>query len=239
MLNQNRVLNYVKDNLGFDFMQLEITDEKILEYITTYSLRTFSEYFPDVTKLAVNLLLETNQVAGRGNEYYINDTEGLEILSIKEIYFDQSDLLVNCHPPLGPFTTGELEEWALQVANAGMLKMFSNYDRTFEFMHPNKVRISPVPNNMRYITVEYERIHRPDLSTIPNEFQVIFSELALSDIMILLGRIRRKFGGGSLRTPFGEIPIGSEIFDEGKEMRRELIEKLKMGSHYNINIDFG
>lgn len=239
MLNQNRVLNYVKDNLSFDFMVLELTDDKILDYITTYTLRTFSEYFPDVTRLGVNLQLESNQVPGRSNEYYINDAEGLEILSVKQIYFDESDLLVNCHPPLGPFSVGEIQDWALQVANAGMLKMFSNYDRTFEFMHPNKVRISPVPNNMNYITVEYERIHRSDFSTVPNEFQVIFSELALADIMILLGRIRRRYGNGNLRTPFGEIPLQSEIFEEGKEMRRELIEKLKMGSHYNIDVDFG
>jgi len=239
MLSQNRVLNYVKDNLGFDFMTLELSDDKIVDYITTYTLRTFSEYFPDVYRLGINLLLESNQVAGRSNEYYINDPEGLEILNVKNIYFDESDLLVNCHPPMGPFTMGELREWSLQVANAGMLKMFSNYDRTFEFIHPNKVRISPVPNNVQYITIEYERIHRTDLSTLPNEFQVIFCDLALADIQILVGRVRKRYGNGSLRTPFGEIPIGSEIFDEGKELKREIIEKLKTGSHYNVSIDFG
>ena len=238
MLSQNRVLNYVKDNLGFDFMTLELTDEQIVNYFTTYTLRTFSEYFPDVVRLGVNLLLESNQVPGRSNEYYINDTEGLEILSVKEFYFDESDLLVNGHPPLGPFTVGELQGLALDVANAGMLKMFSNFDRTFEFIHPNKVRVSPIPNNMNYITVEYERIHRPDLSTVNNEFQVIFCDLAMSDIMIMIGRVGKRYGG-TTRTPFGEIPLQSDIFEEGKELKRELIEKLKIGSHANIDIDFG
>ena len=239
MLTQTRVLNYVKDNLGFSFMVVELTDTQIIDYFTTYSLRTFSQYFPDLNRINMNPLLEANQVSGRGNEYYINDPEGLEILNVKNIYFDASDLYANCHPPIGPFSMGELKQWALDVHNAGMLKMFGNYDRTFEFMHPNKVRISPVPNNIRAITVEYERIHRDDLGTIPNEFQTIFCDLCMADIMMVIGRIRKRYGDGNLRTPFGEIPLGADIFDEGKELKRELIEKLHTGSHYNIDFDCG
>ena len=33
----------------------------------------------------------------------------------------------------------------------------------------------------------------------------------MSDIMIQIGRVRKKFGDGVIRTPFGEIPLGSEI----------------------------
>lgn len=239
MLNQSRVLNYVKDNLGFNFMTVEMTDEQIIDYFTTYTVRTFSYYFPDVNRINLNPLLESNQVSGRGNEYYVNDPEGLEILNIKNIYFDQSDLYANCHPPIGPFSQGELRMWALDVANAGMLKMFGNYDRTFEFMHPNRVRISPVPNNIRAITIEYERIHRSDLGTIPNEFQTMFCDLAMADIMMVIGRIRKRYGDGNLRTPFGEIPLQSDIFEEGKELKRELIEKMTTGSHFNIDISIG
>jgi hypothetical protein len=239
MLTQARVLNYIKDNLGFNFMAIELTDQQIINFFVTYSLRTFSQYFPDVNRINMNPLLESNQVPGRGNEYYINDDEGLEILSVKNIYFDRSDLYANCHPPIGPFSLGELKNWALDVHNAGMLKMFGNYDRTFEFMHPNKVRISPTPNNIRAITIEYERIHREDLGTIPNEFQVIFCDLSLADCMISLGRIRKRYGDGTLRTPFGEIPLGSDIFEEGKELRREVLEKLWTGSHYNMDVDIG
>lgn len=240
MLNTSRVLNYVKDNLGFSFMTVELTDEQIIDYFTTYSLRTFSQYFPDLNRQNMNPLVESNQVSGRGNEYYINDDEGLEILNVKDVYFDQSDLYANCHPPIGPFSQGELRMWALDVANAGMLKMVgSNYDRTFEFMHPNKIRISPVPNNIRAITVEYERVHRADLGTIPNEFQTMFCDLAMADIMIVIGRIRSRYGNGSIRTPFGEIPLGSDIFQEGKDLKRELLEKMNIGSHYNVDINFG
>jgi len=240
MLNPSRVLDYVKDNLGFPFMTIELTDQQIIDYFTTYTLRTFSQYFPDVNRINMNPLVETNQVSGRGNEYYVNDPEGLEILNVKNIYFDQSDLYAVGHPPIGPFSQCEIRNWALDVANAGMLKMVGgNYDRTFEFMHPNKVRISPVPNNIRAITIEYERIHRTDLGTIPNEFQTMFCDLAMSDLMIVLGRIRKKFGNGVLRTPFGEIPLQSDIFEEGKEMKRDLLEKMRVGSYTNVVFDVG
>ena len=37
MLNEARVLDYVKSNLGWPFMHLELTDEKILEYIKDHT----------------------------------------------------------------------------------------------------------------------------------------------------------------------------------------------------------
>lgn len=238
MLNQNRVLNYIKDGIVFGFMQIELTDAQIIEYFTNYSLRTFSQYFPDVNKMNLNPLLESNQVPGRQNEYYINDSEGLEILNVKNVYFDQSDLYINGHPPLGPFGVGEIEEWSLSVFNYGMIKQFGNYDRTIEFRHPNILRISPVPNNVGSMTVEYERFHNVDLSTIPNEFQMLFCELAKADIMIVIGNIRKKYGG-NLRTPFGEINLSAELYDEGKELRRELVDKFVAGSHFNLDIAVG
>jgi hypothetical protein len=239
MLTQNRVLEYIKDNLGFDFMVLELSDEKIIDYFKTYTLREFSRYFPDVNKVYMNPLLPTSQVPGRGNEYYFSDPEGLEILNVKNVYYDMSDLLINGHPPLGPFTQGELRNWALDVETAGMLKMFSNYDRTIEFTHPNIVRISPTPNNVRNITIEYERNHPDDLRKVSNEFQLLFCQLAFEDIMILIGIIRQRYGGGNLRTPFGEIPLGAEILEEGKEMKRDLIDKMTLGSLPNVTFDRG
>ena len=78
-----------------------------------------------------------------------------------------------------------------------------------------------------------------DFSEIPNDIGEIFLELALADIMIALGRIRKRYGGGNLRTPFGEIPLESDILEEGKEKKREVIEKLERLYIPNIRIDHG
>jgi hypothetical protein len=55
MLNQSRVLNYIKKELGFPFHQIELEDDKIMEYVKEYSLREFSYYIPEVKRLALNM----------------------------------------------------------------------------------------------------------------------------------------------------------------------------------------
>lgn len=239
MLNHDRVLNYVKSGLGFPFQQLELEDTEIIDHFTTYTLREFSMYIPEVKRLYLNLLSEVTQVPGRQNEYYLEDPQGIEILSIVDIYYDESDYIFHGHPPLGVWTHMELREWSLATLMSSDTKMYSTYDKTFEFIHPNMVRISPVPSNVHYCTVEYERMQPVDLRGIPNEFQVLFCDMALADIMQLLGRIRKKYGDGTLRTPFGEIPLNADIYEEGKEKKREIIEKLTVGTYPNIVIDHG
>ncbi len=240
MLNPDKVLNYIKRNLGFPFMHLEWSDEDILEYVKNDSLRAWSYYIPDVKKMPLNLNLESNKVPGRINEWYLNEPEGREILNVIEIYFDQGGLYALGHPPFGVFNHFELREWALQVENAVSTKMFSSWDQTFEFVHPNVVRISPYPfNELKSVTVEYERMQADDFREIPNDTYQLFLDLALADVMIALGRIRKRYGGGNLRTPFGEVPLESDIFDEGKTLRGEIIEKLERLFIPNVRLDHG
>lgn len=240
MLNQNTVLTFVKNNLGFPFMHVELTDEKIIEYFTEHTLKEFSYYVPQVNKMSLNLNLEINKVPGVANEFYIFDPQGLEILNVIDFYTTSGELYLHGHPPIGPMSMGELPDWALSVHNAMMVKMFSSFDYTFEFRHPNIIRISPLPSStLGTITVEYERQQPDDLSGIPNDLQQYFKKLALGDVMMVIGRIRKRYGGGSLRTPFGEIPLESEIFDEGKEMKREVIEVLERLYIPNVKIDHG
>lgn len=240
MLSMNTVLDYIKDNLGWPHIQLELTDQEITEYIKRNTLKEFSYFVPQVWKCTLNTDLPAAKVAGRGNEFYIWEPDGMEILSVKDIYTNTGELFLHGHPPLGAMSMGEVQEFALSVYNAMTVKMFSSFDMTFEFQHPNILRISPMKStNYGIVTVEYERGQPDDLSGIPNDLQSYFKKLALADIMIILGRIRKKYGGGNLHTPFGDIPLDAEIGDEGKELRREVIEILEKGAIPNIRIAFG
>ena len=91
---------------------------------------------------------------------------------------------------------------------------------------------------MGTVTIEYERQQPVDLSGIPNDLQDYFKRLALADIMIVIGRIRKRYGG-NMRTPFGDIPLEDSIFDEGKEMKRDIIETLERLYIPNVRIDHG
>jgi len=240
MLNSSRVLQYIKQNLSFPFQKLEYTDEMIMDYVTKFSLKEFSYYIPDVETIGLNLQLASNRVPGKSNEFYFSDAMNLEILNVKNIYFDMGSLLIFGHPPLGPMTMSELPQWALNVETSMWVKQYSSWDYTFEFKHPNIVRISPNPTTQQWVALEYERIHPTDFSKIPNEFQVLFCDFALADIMIVLGRIRAKYAeGGALRSPFGDITLSTNIFDEGKEKKRDLIDKLTAGAIPNVIVVFG
>jgi len=240
MLDQATLVDYIKRNLGFPFMHLEWTDEEIIEYTTKFSLKEWSYWVPDTAKMSLNTQLEANQVPGRGNEYYLNEPEGREILNVIAIYLDSGNLYALGHPPFGIFTEGELPDFALRVNSAMTTKMFSSWDYTFEFHHPNVIRISPLfPSEARQVTVEYERQQCDDLSEIPNDLYVLFEEFALADVMMAIGRIRKRYGGGNLRTPFGEIPLESDIYEEGKELKREVKEKLERLFVPNIRIVHG
>lgn len=239
MLNQSRVLTYIKDHLGFPHQQLELEDTQILDFITTYTLREFSYYIPDVKKMNLNILNSSIQVPGRSNEYYLEEPEGLEILNVIEVYFPLSHYIMHGHPPMGPLSHGELQNWALSTVTAMDVQIHSSLDKTYEFMHPNILRISPAPQQDRNVTVEYERIQPADFRGIPNDLQIIFCKYALADIMIMVGRIRKKYAEGQLRSPFGEIPLSADIYEEGKELKREIEDKLKETFLPNVQICIG
>ncbi len=240
MLDDAKILNYVKRNLGFPFMHLEWSDEEILEYVKDVTIRDFSYYVPNVATTPLNMRLEANRVPGKLNEWYINEPEGREILNVVDLYFDQGELYALGHPPFGVFTHFELRDWALRTEMAMQTKMFSSFDQTFEFKHPNIVRVSPAAfQTPEHATVEYERMQSTDFSEINNDLHIYFLQYALADVMIALGRIRKRYGGGTLRTPFGEIPLESDIFDEGKEKKREVEEKLERLFIPNVKIDHG
>jgi len=239
MLNHARVLGYIKDFLGFPHVHIELDDQQIIQRFVTYTLREFSEYIPHVNKLVLNLNDSTYKVNNIQNEFYLKDPDNVEILNVVEVYFGGSDDLLMGAPIFGPMSHFEIRDWALATEMAGQLKMFSSFDKTFEFRSPNILRISPVPTTgSGCCTVEYERMQPEDLSGIPNEHQIMFCKMALADTQVQIGRIRKKYGG-QLRTPFGEIPLNDEIGDEGKELKRECIEKMERLFLPNISIDFG
>jgi len=240
MLNSSKVLKYVKTELGYPYSLIELDDTEILEHIEEFTIPEFSHYFPDKTTTSVNLAVTTNKVSGKSNEYYITDDLNLEIYSVIDIYYSGSENYMFGHPVFGPMGLSDVASWALDTEVAGMIKKFSSFNRTFEFKHPNILRISPAPTNINYITVEYERCQPTDFSKIPNDLSPIFLELCLSDIMIVLGRIRSKYATGeTIKTPYGEIPIQANILDEGRDKKREILEKLTIGSMPNVIVNFG
>lgn len=241
MLSQSEVLRYVKDNLAFPWHMIEWDDDKILEYIDDNTRKEFSYYHPqDNQFVPLNTSLAANKVPGTQNRFYITEPCGLEIYNIVEMYTSSGELYLHGHPPLGPLTHGEIADWAVAVEMAMTTKQFSSFDYTFEFSHPNIIRISPVNSgSIGTVILEYEREQPSDLSGIRNDLHMYFKKMALGDVMMAVGRIRKRYGDGTLRTPFGEIPLGSDIYEEGKEMKRDVMEVLDRLYIPNVHFEHG
>lgn len=238
MLNSSRVLNYVKQHLGFPYQFIELDDKDILHHITEYTIREFSQYFPDVETIGYNPDHHANKVPGKANEYYLTDALNLEILNVVQIYWTLGDYIIHGHPPIGAFSMADLQQFAIDVETSGWVRQFSIFNRTFEFKHPNIIRVAGNPMQ-GYVAIEYERMQPKDFSKIPNDLQNWFLEMCLADIMILCGTIRKKYGDGNLKTPFGDIPLQSDIFERGTDRKKELIEKFTIGSLPNVIFSVG
>lgn len=239
MLNAAKVLKYIKTNLSYKTNFIEMEDDEILDYVKMFTLAEFSSFFPDKNSLTVDLTNTSIKVPNKSNEYYIFDPDGLEIINIVGMYPEMSEYLLAGNPIYGPLGFGDIRNWALQTEATGWVHKFSSFTLVGEFKHPNILVVAPHDFSNARVTVEYERIQPEDFSKIPNEQQMIFMELALADIMIIIGRSRQKYGDGNLQTPFGNIPLSGAIFDEGTNRKRELIEQLKATQIPNVTISFG
>lgn len=236
MLNMTRVLKYVKLNLGGSLLKIELTDEDIRDYIKEFTIRTFSKYVPDEARVSINPTNPYTRDSLVTNKFYIEDLDGLEILNVQDIVTSLSADVVLGHPYLGVMSYSELPAFTLAAVTSRDAKLFSPWDITFKYYSPNTVEIFPAPDSL--FIVEYERVQPPDLHKIPVDLSEEFLKLALADIKIVVGQIRSKYGG-NLPTPFGTIPLVGDVLGEGRDERREVLEKLEARAQPNVTLEIG
>lgn len=237
MIGDNEVLDYIKFNLGSPFLKLEMDDEEILKYIKKYTLKTFSKYLPDTNKIELDLGDPNNVFPEEENAFYLFEKDGLEILNVKDVYYSLGGEIIFGHPIMGAYSFGEIPSLVLAMEENNITKLFSDFDFHFFFKAPNVLYIRPIPQTQT-VVVEYERVHPPDFSTIPVDMEEDFLDLALADIKIIIGQRRKRYNG-TIRTPFGEIPLDVGILDEGRDERDKLITKFEQFSYPNVIFDKG
>ena len=236
MLTWSHIVQRIREEMSLPFQMLEKSDEQIIDYLKRNALRKFEMYFPQKWRLTINCSDPSVQVSGRHSEYYLIDPDDREIKNVTAFLPTMGPHLMNGHPVEGPWSFNQLEEWSLSVFKARNLALFSNFNYTTEFMPPNQFRISPLYNGLG--TIEYERSHDPELSTINPELNDVFIDLCQGMFFMQIGRLRKKFS--TTTTPFGEIPLnGDALFDEGKDIYDRTIELLKTGSAPNVIVDIG
>jgi len=220
MLSKQKVLRYIKDTLALPFNKLELTDEKMWQYLDDFTIPEFSSYWPDKRMVGYNFSNTANST-GVPNQFFFNDPEGCNILGVLEI-ISASDVVMQKHPFIGILNYESSVPYVTSIEESGLVYRFGYYTFSFEFIFPNVIRISGASPGAA--AVAYDRVHPSDLYTIDGHMEKFFLKFCLADIKILLGNIRTKFQ--NLTTPYGEIPINAGIKDEGIAEKREVIEIL-------------
>lgn len=238
MLSWSFVTQRIEEELSLPFQMLEKSKEQMKDYLRRNALKKFEFYFPQKWRLTINCSDPTIQVIGRHSEYYLIDPDDRQIKTIIGFYPTIGSYLFNNHPFYGPWSTSdaELTEWHLSVFRSGLLQPFSNYAYITEFIPPNMFRITPKYNGKA--TIEYERSHDSELSTIDPELEDFFVDLCQGMFFMMIGRLRQKYTNTT--TPFGEIPLnGDLIYNDGKEIYDRIIEKFDRLTVPNVVFDHG
>ncbi len=237
MLNWSEIVRYVKRKCGFPHHFIEYTDKEIKDDLTDDCLRKFSTFFPDKRSMALNCADPNNRVPNRSDLFYVTDPDGLEILSIDEFIPEAGDYLINGHPWLGAFNYDTVpQEMALGAFKANNLKQFSIFNYTIKFLSPNQIRIAPVYK--KRCTLEYSRVHSPDLATIPADLVHYFKDFCLASFQMQIGSLRKNYT--EITTPFGNVPLNADdIYSRGETLYNSLVEKFETSSNTFIVFDIG
>lgn len=226
MLTPSFVLDYVKARLGLPYTPIEYTDDNILDYIRKTSLRTFSRKMPHKNKVVMNLNDDSIKTEVN-NEFRIIDPDGVSIIAIVEVLDDMTGMIFSGYPYYGLLggTIEDAERYVEQTETAGTVYKYSQYNKYYEFVPPNILRILPNNSFGDSLTVIYERFHTHDFRTILPEFEDLFLDLAYADVAIWIAKTRGAFR--TMNTPFGDIELNvDDLKSDAQAIRDKIIEDL-------------
>lgn len=233
MLTDSKVLEFIKDELGYPFTEVELADEDILRRTKKQTLPVyFSPYVPVYKYLRINVCDKTYATED-SNRFRIVDPDGAGILSVFDVITENE--VVKSLTILGSqgCTYSELPSWYSAYQQRQTQFLTTNWYQIFEFEHPYYLSIRPsmtIPND---ILVCYEAQH-VCFETIPTYREEEFLDLAVARIKMNIGAIRSKYS--TLETQFGQINLnwetiksdGKELWDATKERLRKIAPRVTL-----------
>ena len=227
--NWNNILVYVKANLGTKTSDIEITDDEFINYFKEISLPYFSQISPLHAWAMVSGSNSVNISHFKSEATYQIDIEGFNIIDVSSVY-------------LGGSTSATLQTIysrnPVDIVMANTLNDMIGFLGTvndYEFIKPNYIRFSEVPNNDTFI-IELNVEHN-DCSTIPGDmYHKLFRSICLVDGLELILNNRNKFT--SVTTPFGNIDLNFDYIqqriNELRQKNEEIIEYLPHREYLEI-----
>jgi hypothetical protein len=225
-INLSSILTRVKVDLGIYGLVLPIenADEEMANIIKDISLATYSNFFPDVSRVSIDIKdLVCLQNLYQESIYIIPDVfGGREILSIRKIN-PRSLLLSGGY--YAPYIDSSPELYMgmmMAQANADLISAAAPAF-TYRFAAPNKVHLFNITTMYGILDIEFNLEHADNLSTVKKTQYDTFYELVSLDIKNFLYGSLKHFR--NIQTAYGTITLDVDDWATAANDRKDLVEK--------------
>jgi len=210
----DNIISYIRTELGADAMDLEISDQKMVELIQAHVMPEFSNYDP----LVKYYKMYTGNIISQFTNF------DYKIMGINNIieqanYVDYSQMFSQA-------IAGDITDFLTRQNYLDMASL-AKADNTWKFLPPDKIQM--VRAGYSYLSEEFIvvlNVAHNDPSSISPGIYDSFRDLATAYIMNAIGKIRKKYN--NFTTPFGQIQLNAdELVSDAKELRQRTIEELK------------
>ena len=221
MLNKTTLLQYIKMKLGLSEFVSPFTEEQICKIIDFETIYTFSKYYPYMFIVKID---ESRDEWEKSAGIYYLRTEGLEVLGVARVF--NTELSIQDKLPIYNTDMFDYQMYA-------DLKSMVYLPYTFKFIPPNKIEMFPKYRNFINYSAEVKCVHPTHLMTIPLNLRDVFLKLAEYDVKIAMWQVLKNYE--SLPTAFASIDLKLGEFENAKDERETLLDKIKEKYYFEPN----
>lgn len=234
MKQMSELLESIKMDLGIYGLSLPIenVDEQLMNVIRLRTIKTFSQYFPYVMDVSVNLTKletapDTNNYDRRVYLLPQSVAGNQRIISIHNV--SQKPVGMGYGPPSSfGACPSSIENFILAQAQVNLASSMAP-PQTFEYIQPNKLIMY---NQFMYasdviLRIAYE--HYENLATIPYTAWESFESLALLDVKRFLYGIMKHYT--EIQTAHGTINLKIDDWQNAEQERQELVTQWRQNHH--------
>jgi hypothetical protein len=217
------LIDYIKGELGAPVLNIELSDDDIMNIIKKHVLPLYSRYDPLI--MYYLLFEQTNCIQQEPTKIYQIKNFPYAIMRVDEIIAKPNLIDWNQNISVALYSGDITNLLGTNYMIQSKLEVLAQ--DTFRFIPPDKIELIK-SNNSIWIYDDFIAklacIH-DNPSTVNPDLYEYLKQLALAEIMIRLGRIRTKFQ--SFQTPAGQIDLtAQELLQEGQQLRQQILQEL-------------
>jgi hypothetical protein len=232
----DNLISYIKLQLGAPIMKIEFSDNELIQILTEHTMPEFSRYFPLLRYYLFDE--ENNCIQYSPTKIYQVKNFPYKIIKIDEIIAKPNIMDLNQNTAVAMYSGDVTNLLGANYMNQAKLTVLA--DDTWTFMAPDRIELIKSNNSMWIyddFIAKFACIH-PDPTTVDPDIYIYLRDLATADIMIFIGKIRKKFR--QFATPAGNVEINAdEMIQEGIQLKQATLEQLNRmpPDHYLYFLD--